>query len=152
MINILNYDLTFFEIDELVDYDMILGEQGLRQMRATVNFFEYKLYYKKPCTPHRINYTIYNLNFENEITNLMKENESISENIPMTTTIECTIRTKNDDPIYVKPYPYPYADREFVDNEIKNLLKNDVIEKSFSPYNASVHKTKRVHREKFLVL
>lgn len=139
LINILNYDLTFFEINELVDFDMILGEQGLRQMRATINFSEYKLYYyENPCASHRINYTIDNLIFENEITNLMKENESISENIPMTTTIECTIRTINNDPIYTKQYPYPYSNKEFVDSEIKKLLENDVIEKSFSPYNAPI--------------
>lgn len=47
IINLFDYDLTFFEINELVDYDMILGEQGLRQIKATINFFEYKIYPKK---------------------------------------------------------------------------------------------------------
>lgn len=30
IINMLNYDLTFFEINELVEYDMILGEPVFR--------------------------------------------------------------------------------------------------------------------------
>lgn len=118
IINVLNHDLTFFEINELIDYDMILGEQRLHQLKATINFFEYKLYYQKPITSHKINYTNDNLKFENEITNLIEKNECISENLPVTTTIEATIRTKNEEPIYIKQYPYPYADKEFVDNEI----------------------------------
>lgn len=28
IINVLDNDLTFFDIDKLIDYDMILGEQG----------------------------------------------------------------------------------------------------------------------------
>lgn len=34
IINILNNNLVFFDIEELNDYDMILGEQGLRQIKA----------------------------------------------------------------------------------------------------------------------
>lgn len=66
------------------------------------------------------------------------QNESISEKLPFTTMIEATIRTKTDEPIWTKQYPYPYADEEFVDSEIKKLLENDIIEKSFSPYNAPI--------------
>lgn len=47
IINLFGYDLTFFEIDELVDYDMILGEQGLIQMKAKIDFLEYKIHYKQ---------------------------------------------------------------------------------------------------------
>lgn len=32
IINLLGFDLTFFDFKELSDYDMILGEQGLRQI------------------------------------------------------------------------------------------------------------------------
>lgn len=137
-INLLNHDLTFFEIDELVDFDMILGEQGLRQIKADINFFEYKMNYQTPICSHRINYTIDNTQYQNEIFELMQANECISETLPFSTTIEATIRTINDNPIYIKPYPYPYADKEFVDNEVKNLLENGIIEKSFSPYNSPI--------------
>lgn len=46
VINVLNNNLTFFDINELRDFDMILGEQGLRQIKACINFFEYKIYYE----------------------------------------------------------------------------------------------------------
>lgn len=37
IINVLDNDLTFFDINELNDYDMILGEQGLRQIKAKID-------------------------------------------------------------------------------------------------------------------
>lgn len=138
VINILNHDLTFFEINELIDYDMILGEQGLRQIKATINLLENKLYYHEPEIRHKINYTNDSSKFENEIANLMQKNKYISETLPVTTMIEATIRTKTDEPIFTKQYPYPYADKEFVDVEIKNLMETGVIEKSFSPYNSPI--------------
>lgn len=70
-INLLDHDLTFFEIDELVDFDMILGEQGLRQIKATVNFFDYKINYQKPIPLHKINYTNDHLGYQKEISELM---------------------------------------------------------------------------------
>lgn len=134
----MDHDLTFFEIAELTDYDMILGEQGLRQIKASINFFEYTIYYKKPIKLQQINYTNDNLKYEEEINDLMGKNENISEALPFTTTIEATIRTKTEEPIFTKSYPYPYADKDFVDKEIQKLLQTGVIEKSFSPYNSPV--------------
>lgn len=52
--------------------------------------------------------------------------------------IEATVRTKTNEPIWTKQYPYSYADKEFVNNEFKKLLENNIIEKSFSPYNAPI--------------
>ena len=91
IINLLDYDLTFFEINELVDYDMILGEQGLRQIKATINFFEYKINYEKPIKSHMINYTNDRESYKQEIDDLMQKNEFISETLPYTTTIEAMI-------------------------------------------------------------
>lgn len=138
IINVLNNDLTFFEIKELVDFDMILGEQGLRQIKAKINMFEYKIYYEYQNFPHQINYTNDCLKFENEIKNIMYENENICETLPFTTRIEATIRTTRDEPIWTKQYPYPYCDKDFVDKEIDKLLKDGIIEKSFSPYNSPI--------------
>jgi hypothetical protein len=103
-----------------------------------INLIEYKIYYEKPFFSHKINYTNDCPNYENEIANLMQKNENISETLPYATTIEATIRTKTEEPIWTKQYPYPYADKEFVDKEIQKLLKNGIIEKSFSPYNSPI--------------
>lgn len=138
LINVLDNDLTFFDIKELNDYDMILGEQGLRQIKAKIDLFEYKIYYKKPIVLHKINYTNDCPEYESEIVSLMQKNLNISDTLPFTTTIEATIRTKNEDPIWTKQYPYPYSEKDFVDSEIKKLLEDNVIEKSYSPYNSPI--------------
>lgn len=36
---------------------MILGEQGLRQIKPRINLFEYKIYFEKQNFSHTINYT-----------------------------------------------------------------------------------------------
>lgn len=138
IINVLDNNLTFFDIGELTDYDMILGEQGLRQIKAQINLFEYKIYYKKQTPSNQINYTNDCPKHELEIANLMRKNEHICETLPFTTMIEATIRTKDEEAIYTKQYPYPYSDKEFVDKEILKLLETGVIEKSFSPYNSPI--------------
>lgn len=157
IINVLDNTLTFFDISDLTDFDMILGEQGLRQIKAKINLFEYKLYYKKQVTSdkpnytndctknecmsltsNKINYTNDCAKYEREIKHLMKINEQISEILPFTTTILATIRTKDDEPVYTKQYPYPYSEKEFVDSEINKLLNDGIIEKSYSPYNSPI--------------
>lgn len=138
IINVLDNDLTFFEISELTDYDMILGEQGLRQIKAKLNLFEYKIYYEKQTHSLKVNYTNDCPNYEYEIRNIMRENENICETLPFTTTIEATLRTMSDEPIWTKQYPYPYTGKEFVDREIEKLLNDGIIEKSFSPYNSPI--------------
>lgn len=117
---------------------MILGVQGLRQIKARINLFEYKIYYEKQIFSQKINYSNDCSKYEKEITNLMGKNENISEKLPFTTTIQALIRTKTEEAIFTKQYPYPYAYKEFVDKEIKKLLDTDVIEKSFSPYNSPI--------------
>lgn len=138
LINVLNNDLCFYEIDELREFDMILGEQGLRKIKAQINFFEYKIYYQECYNEQKINYTNDDPNFENQISELMQNNETISNTLPFTTTIEATIRTKSDEPIWSKQYPYPALDSDFVNQELKRLLENEIIKKSRSPYNSPI--------------
>lgn len=65
-IQVLKQNLEFFEINELKDYDMILGEKSLRKMKTQINFFEYKLYFMVPMGKNdekqKINFT--NDNFQ----------------------------------------------------------------------------------------
>lgn len=147
-IRLLKQNLEFFEIDKLIDFDMILGEKSLRKMKAQINFFEYKLYYSVPkdniteekqkIELQRINFTNDCDEFANEIHDLMEKNEKVYSTLPFTTTIEASIKTINDNPVWVKQYPYPMSDHEFVTNEIERLLENGIIQKSFSPYNSPI--------------
>lgn len=55
-----------------------------------------------------------------------------NEALPYNTSVVGTIKTMTDDP---KLYPYPMGVADFVNNEVLNLLSNDIIQKSASPYN-----------------
>lgn len=60
------------------------------------------------------------------------------EALPFNTNIVATIRTTDNEPIYTKLYPYPMGVADFVNNEVRDLLKNGIIKPSRSPYNNPV--------------
>lgn len=121
---------------------MLLGEQGLRTTKAEINLFDYSLKYKYKKeminNEQKINYTISNETYRGDIEKIMERNNKTSEILPFTTTIQASIRTKSEDPIYVKQYPYPMSDNEFINNEIQKLLDNEIIQPSRSPYNSPI--------------
>lgn len=63
------------------------------------------------------------------------------DGIPLSFTnqVKHCIRTKNEDPIYVKPYRQPPSQSQEIKNQIEKLLKENVIQESHSPWSAPVH-------------
>lgn len=63
------------------------------------------------------------------------------EELPLTFTnqVKHQIRTKNEDPIYVRPYRQTPFDTAEISKQVDQLLKNNVIQESYSPWNAPVH-------------
>ncbi|KAH8274700.1 hypothetical protein KR026_002729, partial [Drosophila bipectinata] len=59
-----------------------------------------------------------------------------NEALTFNTSVIATIRTKSDEPVYSRLYPYPMGAADFVNNEIKELLSNGIIRPSRSPYNS----------------
>lgn len=75
-IRLLKQNLHFYEFDKLHDFDMILGEKSLREMKAQINLFEYKLYYSIPKenqknNTQKINFTNDCPTYANRINELM---------------------------------------------------------------------------------
>ena len=64
-----------------------------------------------------------------------------SEQLPLTFTnqVKHFIRTKNEDPIYVKAYRQAPAQTQEIKDQVEKLLKNNVIQESYSPWSAPVH-------------
>lgn len=58
------------------------------------------------------------------------------ENLPFTTEIKHRIITKSDTPIYSRLYRYPVVHRAEVDRQIKEMLAQEIIVPSNSPYNS----------------
>lgn len=77
------------------------------------------------------------------ISELCREYKDIfySDKLPLSFTnqVKHIIRTKNEDPIYVKPYRQPPVQTQEIKTQVKKLLKNNIIQESHSPWNAPVH-------------
>ncbi|XP_049309155.1 uncharacterized protein LOC125777749 [Bactrocera dorsalis] len=141
-INLVGFDLDFYETADLKEFDILLGGDALRKMKARIDLFDYSATFEQENTlqnrnQERINYTIGNKTYEKEIHELMKNNYN-NEILPFTTTIQAEIRTETQEPVWVRQYPYSYADQDFVKQEIEKLLNNNIIKESKSPYNSPI--------------
>lgn len=150
---VFGYITTFFVLPSLKNFDGIIGYDFLKKIHAKVDAGKDKLLYRKNKTPiiyreqQQINLMEIDRSF---IPDGVKEdfNKILSTNIkafadqnralPYNTSVEATIATKDDDPIYSKSYPYPVRMADFVNSEIESLLRDGIIRKSFSPYNSPV--------------
>lgn len=63
------------------------------------------------------------------------------DKIPLSFTnqVKHSIRTANENPIYIQPYRHPHYQNEEIQNQVDSLLKDNVIQESHSPWSAPVH-------------
>lgn len=78
-----------------------------------------------------------------KIQNLCTEYKDVfyCEEIPLSFSnqVKHEIRTRNEDPIYVKPYRLAPFQTEEINRQVEKLLHDNVIQESHSPWNAPVH-------------
>ena len=55
-----------------------------------------------------------------------------------TNTIEHNIKLKSNDPIHIKQFRIPFSQRQFIENKVNHLVKQNVLEHSTSPYNTPI--------------
>ena len=60
------------------------------------------------------------------------------EKLSATNAVKHSIKTKEDHPIYVKNFRYPYHLKEEIQNQIRKLLNDEIIRLSNSPYSSPV--------------
>lgn len=76
------------------------------------------------------------------ITNLCQDYKDIfyCEDIPLSFTnkIKHKIRTSDNEPIFTKNYRYPYIHKQEVETQIANMLEENIIKPSESPWNAPI--------------
>ncbi|KAK3102478.1 hypothetical protein FSP39_011646 [Pinctada imbricata] len=76
---------------------------------------------------------------KNDIDSVLLEFQDILTDLPGRTSVaQHEIHLTTDDPITNRPYQVPFALRDSVRNEIKQMLKMDIIEPSESPYASSI--------------
>lgn len=153
IMNLFGINSVFFILDNLSTFDGIIGLDMLKQIEAKIDLTKENIYHSKG-TEKLLFYNSKNVNHikieEGNISKKVEQsfNEIINKNLkvfadpnealPYNTNIVGTIRTKINDPIYSKSYPYPLGVADFVKLEIEDLLKNNIIRPSRSPYNNPV--------------
>lgn len=77
-----------------------------------------------------------------EVKTLLRKYKNIlyqeNENLSFTHKVKHKINTTHEDPIYVKSYRYPEVHKEEVDRQIKEMLEQNIIRHSESPYSAPI--------------
>lgn len=66
----------------------------------------------------------------------LKAFSTSNEALPINTSVIDTIRTIDNEPVYSKLYPHPVGVSDFVNKEIRQLLKYGIIRPSKCPYNS----------------
>ncbi|KAH8280012.1 hypothetical protein KR054_009050 [Drosophila jambulina] len=146
------YDLeaTFFILPDLSSFDAIIGLDLLKQAGASLCLVSGHLRWGNgeekidfhPCPD--VNFTeVYCSDappfVRNAFLEMLKTRKKAFANpnevLPYNTSVVATIRTVSEELIYTKLYPYPMGAADFVNQEIEDLLKNGIIQKSVSPYN-----------------
>lgn len=156
-VNLFGPDATkiqFFILPSLISFDGIIGNDTLKQMKAIIhtdeNYMTLHPNLHIPLKQH-ISETVNSINIRT--THLSQEQSSRlklilkncsklltepDEKLTYTSTVKGEIRTKTDDPVYSRSYPYPMALKGEVEKEVNKLLKDGIIRPSKSAYNSPV--------------
>lgn len=149
-INLFGINSDFIILPNLISFDAIIGLDLLTQVNAVVDlqkgeivhdFGIEKLYFIKieSINALKIQQETVPLAIKEDFSNMIKKRSQAfadpNESLPYNTNVVARIRTKHEEPIYSKMYPYPMGVVDFVNNEIKELLRNGIIRRSTSPYN-----------------
>lgn len=149
-LKIFNKFTDFFILPCLTTFDGIIGYEHLKEIKAHIDTKNGILKYGDGqeklsffCC-NEINYISVNLDsvpksVRNKFLMVLDKFEGVFaspiETLPYNTTVVATIRTRDEEPIYSRYYQYPIAMIDFVNQEIQDLLANNIIRPSRSPYN-----------------
>lgn len=140
----------FFILPELATFDGIIGLDTLTEAGASIDLKSKKLhlargsenilFHKCPSVNFtRVNDIVVPPAVKEAFINMMairiKAFADPEEILPFNTAVVATIKTEDDEPVYSRMYPFPVGSTDFVNEEVKELLKNQIIRPSRSPYN-----------------
>lgn len=153
VVNLFGTNAIFFILPNLTTFDGIIGLDLLTATDSKLDFKNSKLEtntgseFIQFIKCKNVNFTsVEEIEVPQEITEkfrkVIRSRMGVfaepDEALPFNTNVVATIRTENEDPIYSKLYPYPMGVADFVNMEIRNLLKDGIIRPSRSPYNNPV--------------
>lgn len=72
-----------------------------------------------------------------ELRGMIHKFEEVFSDLPgRTEVVRCELQCSTEEPVHVKQYPLPLAMQEVIESEIEEMLKQGIIERANSPYNA----------------
>ncbi|KAL7297542.1 hypothetical protein TKK_0009902 [Trichogramma kaykai] len=146
------------------NYDCLIGDKDLKMLKAKIDYenelfstpnFEINYFKNKPdiCKGKEINNHEINIKDKIRTSHMNEEGKSKilklcqtyadcfyqkDKKLTSTNATSHCIRVKSENPIYVKSFRYPYHLKEEIQNEIRKLIKDEVIRPSNSPYSSPV--------------
>lgn len=157
---ILNFEgnnLKFYLHDFHKQFNLLLSLPTMLDMHVkidlnkniiTIHNKNYKIqYFENENLVHnieeiKIRTTHLNPEEKKELYKLVKEYENIfpkeTDRLTHTDTIQHRIITKDDIPIYTKPYRYPEIYKKEINEQIAKLLDDQIIQESYSPWSSPI--------------
>lgn len=146
--------MKFYILNELENFDMILGNDSLRNLKAIIDIanntliiknkmrINIKQDYSEDVNNISLRTTHMNVKDEKNLKNICLNYKKLfsepDEKLTYTTKVKAEIRTTTDRPVYSRYYPYPMSLKDVVEEEIKKMLDDGIIRPSRSPYNSPV--------------
>lgn len=150
----LDTPIKFFLLPTLKSFDVILGNDSLKELRAVIDTnrkimnikdsIRIKIKRKQMQAINQIVPRTEHLNKDQkaQIKRIIDQYYELftlpDERLTYTTNVVAEIRTSDDNPVYSKFYQYPMSLKDEINKQIKELLDNEIIRPSRSPYNAPV--------------
>lgn len=147
----INSLVTFYILPNLNSFDGIIGDDTLKELGAIINRENNTLTIRpgivltlKERFTQEINFINVNVppEIKEKLKKLLKKYSDLFSPLEagemVTTAIKAEIKTSTDEPIYTKSYPYPANMRPVVEEQISELLNQNIIRISNSPYNSPV--------------
>jgi len=146
--------IKFFLLPTLNKFDAILGNDSLKELGAIIDTNNKSMSLKSGRVIAIKEEKIETVNLIIPRTDHLKKTQKIElnqllrkypklfaepdEKLTYTTNVKAEIRTNTDTPVYSKFYQYPMALKDEIDRQIEELLENNIIRPSRSPYNSPV--------------
>lgn len=146
--------IKFFLLPTLNTFDAILGNDSLKELGAIIDTNNKTMSLKSGRVIAIKEEKIETVNLIIPRTDHLKKTQKIElnqllrkypklfaepdEKLTYTTNVKAEIRTNTDTPVYSKFYQYPMALKDEIDRQIEELLENNIIRPSRSPYNSPV--------------
>ena len=142
-LSVFNRKASFFILPTLDSFDGIIGYDFLQEIEGVIDTKNGFLFHKNG--KEKLNHlkcqevNLITDTVEKLVTKNIEAFAHPNRALPYHTSVVAKINLTTDKPVYSRSYPYPMSAAEFINAEIESLLRDNIIRKSSSQFNAPVH-------------